>query len=282
MLTAILLSSALCAGTLKQSIALDLARLEEQVGSVEQQALHLRLALAYLQEQEQSQAFTHFLKALDTIAPEPTPAFAPGEQPLYEEALAYYQAQSGSDPLSVAKELAQRYSAQCAAHPEYRHLDFLLAIADANRGNYAPFFTRFYRGYPYFKESYLAYKTRGVLTLRLAHQQPLRNVRHAMELEAISLLQQALERNPKDAGLYKVLIFLAKEQGQDIALIGYLQQMLEKEAPIARGDIYLYVREAVALGELQLGQRMIDRARQLYDYSRALSAAQHYLNQHIR
>jgi hypothetical protein len=62
--------------------------------------------------------------------------------------------------------------------------------------------------------------------------------------------------------LYKILIFLAKDEKNDALVLNYLQKMVEHEARISRGDIYLYVRETVALREPAIGHMILaDRFR---------------------
>ena len=241
---------------------------------------HYKLALAYYQDQEVDRAFHHFLAALKTTPLcRLVPKMSPEEKKVYEEALADYASGGGSDPVRVARHMIEKYGERADGHREWIHLNFLMATAHANLGVYDSFFERFYAAYPYLGETFLAYKTRGILYLRLSQHSHSSEERLAYQKEAFHYLTLALDRNLKDAGLYKVLIFLAKDEKNEALVLTYLQKMVEHEAHIARGDIYTYVREAVALGEVSLAQQIVDLARAHYDFSRALSAAQEYLNQ---
>lgn len=240
---------------------------------------HYKLAMAFIHDQEVDKAFQHFLQALKCIPSRETPQMSEEEKTLYEAALADYLAGAGNDPVRIAKQMLEKYAEQADAHPDWIHLQFLMATAYANLDRFEDFFERFYLSYPYLGETFLAYKTRGILYLRLSQHGRSFDQRHAYQEEALHYLTVALNQNPKDASLYKVLIFLSKDEKNDTVVLHYLQKMIENETSITRGDIYLYVREAVALGEYDLGQQIIDLARKQYDFSRAISSAQEYLNQ---
>lgn len=241
--------------------------------------IHFKLASLFFQDQEVDKAFQHFLCALKALPLRSAPEMNSEEKNLYDQALADYLNGAGSDPVRVAKQMLEKYGDQAEGHRDWIHLNFLLSTAYANLGLYADFFERFYNGYGYLGETFLAYKTQGILYLRLSQRGSSAEERHANREEAFAYLSRALECNPIDSSLYKVLIFLAKDEKNDALVLNYLQKMVEQRAHISRGDIYIYVREAVALGELELGQQIIDLARGQYEFSRAISAAQEYLNQ---
>jgi len=276
-LSLLLLTSSLVASEIKEAIttyqdAIGVAASEKEKGE-----LHFKLACAFYKDQELDKAFHHFLLALKSLPVEVAPQMSAEEEALYEEALADYLEGGGSNPVPLAKQLLEKYGEAADTHQEWLHLNFLIATAYANLGQFDSFFERFYNAYSYLGETFLAYKTRGILYLRLSQHRSSPEERHAYQEEAFHFLTLALNRNPKDASLYKVLIFLAKDEKNDSLVLNYLQKMVEHGAHISRGDIYLYVREAVALGEQALGQRVIDLARRQYEYSRAISAAQEYL-----
>lgn len=255
----------------------EIAHYQEALKTSESEQLHYDLALAYFHDQEIDKAFRHFLLALKEAEAKEMPKIEEVEKNRYDEALAYYLDQSGSNPICVASELVKRYADVDEGNIELR---LLIATAYANLGQYDLFFKHFYDTYPYLKDSFLAYKIQGILYLRLSHHSRLAEQRHAFQQEALDYLSKALDLCPNDASLYKVLMFLAKNEKNDSLIQSCLQKMADNRAPIARGDIYLYVRESVRLGEYEVGQKIIDHASLLYDYSRAIAAAQDYLNQH--
>jgi len=269
----------LSATPIKDEIALYQKELSVSQSEVERGEIHYKLASAYFRDQETDKAFQHFLFALKSVRLKPAPQMSPEEEKLYEGAMADYLGGAGTDPVRVAKQMLEKYAEHADANREWVHLNFLVATAYANLGLYEDFFERFYHAYSYLGETFLAYKTRGILYLRLSQHGRSAEERHTFQEEAFHYLTLALDRSPKDSSLYKVLIFLAKDEKNDSLVLNYLQKMVEHGAHISRGDIYLYVREAVALGESALGQQIIDLARTQYDFSRAISAAQEYLNQ---
>lgn len=262
----------------------EIARLENAIKSEENEIkkgeLLYKLAQVYQADQEIDKAFKAFLSALKYAPTRQEGTLSEGEKKLYEEAFGYYIAQSGNDPARVAKDMLQTYEPVIKNKKDFLHLNFLLSTAYANLGAYDTFFELFFHSYPCFKDSFLAYKTQGILYLRLSQRGRSEEERRCFQEEALRHLTLALDRNPKDLSLYKVLVFLAKDQENDSLTHLYLQKIVENEAQIPRSDIYLYVREAVALGDYELGQEIINQAKAVYEYSRAISAAQEYLNQH--
>jgi tetratricopeptide (TPR) repeat protein len=239
------------------------------------------LAFAYYEDQELDRAFTSFLEALKSLKKYPSPEMSSEERPLFENALADYLTQT-ADPTHIAEGLLQKYGGIADQNPHFLHLNFLMATAYANLGRFDDFFSRFYRGYPYLHDSFLAYKTQGILYLRLSHHGKSCEERQGFQQEAFDNLTLALARNPQDASLYKVLIFLAKDENNVSLIHSYLQQIVKNQVVLPRNDVYLYVREAAALQAFELGQEMIDQARSHYEYSRAILEAQQYLNIAIR
>lgn len=258
----------------------EILRLESALKDADTSELHYKLARAFYFDQEIDKAFHHFLAALEkteTLNPRP---LSEEENILYTQALDEYLAKGGEDPYQLAKEILAKYGQKADENRDFLHLNFLMSTAYGNLGDYETFFERFYAAYPYLKSSFLAYKTQGILYLKLSTHGRLEEERRSCQKKALHYLTFALDQNPKDAGLYKVLTVLAKNEQADALLLSYLEKMVEYDVRIPRGDIYLYVREAVALEKYELGQQIIDRAKSMYDFSRALSAAQDYLNQH--
>ena len=263
---------------LKEALRMQQQALVGTRSEEEKSQIFYELALLYYEDQEVDKAFAHFLEALKYLKKDVPAVMSDAESSLYLQAFDKYVNGSVSDPIQRSKELLKSCGEIADQNPDYLHLNFLIATAHANLGQYNLFFHKFYRGYPSLRESFLAYKTQGILYLRLSQHSSSFEERYAFKEEAFRHLTLALERNPCESGLYKILIFLAKDEKNDELVLAYLQRMVEYNTPISRSDIYLYVREAVILGEFELGQRMVDQARSLYGYSRALVDAEEYLN----
>lgn len=229
---------------------------------------HYRLARAYFYDQELDASFRHFLYALD---------FSERKAPISfdscREALDFYLSQSGADPITVATQMLKRYNEKNS-----KELGFILSIAYANIGDYESFFELFFDAYPHLYDSFLAHKTRGILSLRVMQGQTDPKICAEYREKALNHLTDALEQNASDAALYKILISLAKDEKNDTLVGNYLHKMVEHGVKMARADIYLYVREAVALDECILAKQLIDQAKKYYEYSRAITAAEDYLN----
>lgn len=264
---------------LKERIAEKEAALRTVVSEGEKSELFYQLSIAYYQDQEIEKAFGHFLEALKFSQKKRLPKWDKKEFVLYTQALDDYLAHAGHNPIEEANTLIERYGETANQNPHYLHLNFLIATAYANLGKYDCFFEKFFRGYPFLQETFLAYKTRGVLYLRLAQHSRFPEERRKLKQEAFQCLTTALQLGPKDASLYKILIGLAKDEGNNELILCYLQKVTGSKTMIPRSDIYFYVREAAALKEFDLGQKVIDQAKEHYDYSRALLEAQDYLNQ---
>ena len=264
----------------KQLIAEKQKALASAMSEGAKSSLLYELALAYYQDQEIDVAFSYFLEALKRVPKKSAELhMEERESLLYKSALEDYLTRAGSDPAYVAGELLQKYGEEADQNRDFIHLNFLIATAYANLSKYDDFFDRFYKGYPYLHDTFLAYKTQGILYLRLSHHGKSTEERQGFQAEAFKYLTGAVERNPQDPSLYKVLIFLAKDEKNKELIRSYLQRIVDYKVELPRCDICLYVKEAVWAGEVELGQEIIDRARALYDYSRAISTAQEYLNQ---
>jgi tetratricopeptide (TPR) repeat protein len=274
-----LLSSIMFASEDLKKIIVEKSRRLDMVLPQQKSKLYLELAVAYYKDQEIDRAFSHFLEALKLQAKAVAPGMEPGEPELYSKALEDYLLLSGTDPVAAAAELLRKYGENANQFPHFLHLNFLIATAYANLGNFEEFFERFYRGYPYLHDSFLAYKIQGVLILRLAHHGKTDEERRRYQEEAFRYLSLALDKNEKDPGLYKVLYFLAKEEKKKKLTRDYLEKIVENQVVLPRADIFFYVREAVALGAFETGQGIIDQAKKHYEFSRAIAAAQDYLNQ---
>lgn len=265
---------------LKKEIAACEKILEIEQPDSDKSRILYQLALAYFRDQELDRAFKCFLSSIKHIPPVAEAAVNPAEIEFYDAALQLYLAECGPDPIKTSKELLSSYEQIAHDHPEYIHLNFLLSTAYGNLGMYDLFFERFYKAYPGLAESFLAHKTQGILYLRLAQHEKEEKIRHSYREEAHLQLAHAIEKNPQDASLYKILIALAKEDNNEALETVYLQKLVAAAPKIPRGDIYLYVREAVALQEVEMAKKIVEVAKKHYEYSRAISEAEEFLKQY--
>jgi tetratricopeptide (TPR) repeat protein len=238
------------------------------------------LAIAHLKDQELDKAFYCFLNALDLCQVQPRSQMRLEENLIYEEALGTYLQGACCEPQETAEHILKKYEGIAKNCLDFFDLQILVAAAHANLGNYEQFFDSFFSAYPFVSDSFLSHKTRGILYLRLAQNSVTREEKAHHREDAIAFLQKSLEKNPKDASLYRVLVFLANEDKNDLLLLECLHKIVDEKVAIPRADVYLYVRECVAMEEYELAQKMIDAAKAQFPYSRTAAAAQDYLNQH--
>jgi tetratricopeptide (TPR) repeat protein len=261
------------------------ADLKEEIASLEKTlktekdkgAVYLKLALAHFKDQEQDKAFENFLLSLDH-APKKRVEITDEEKKLYEEALELYL--DPGDPHETATLLLNRFEKELALHPSYSHLHLLISSAYGNKGDFERFFKYFYENYD--PSHFLAYKTKGILLLRLASHENSLELREKKKKEALQLLEKALESNSLDPSLYRLLYVSAKERDEKREMIGYLEKLAKNRVKIARGDIFFYVKECVDLEQRDLAESVLQLAKETYHYSRAISQAEDYLTNRLK
>lgn len=239
----------------------------------------IQLAKAYVQDQNLEMAFLAYLDALKNAPKLPTPTISQEEQAHYDAGLeVYLDHNGGSNAQEIAKKILETYKPVLAQHPDNHLLPFLVAAAYANEGSYQEFMETFYKAYQRFPDHYMAYKTKAVLHIKLAERMrsPLEREqqRHSVVLEA----EKAIERNEKDAGLYKLVMLFASDDQKPRLVTHYLNKIIEHPMIIARSDVAFFVRQAVEVKNYELAQRFIDKAQERFDYSRVVLAAQQYLD----
>lgn len=220
--------------------------------------IYYRLAQATLKDQEPDRAFLYFLQALDMTQKRPCTL----DLKKFNEAFNRYL--RGEKPSELTK-LAGDDPA----------LNFLVATAFANLGDFQKFFELFFSAYPQFKGSFLDFKTRGIIYLRLS-QRDIENRERYLK-EATSYLERALALNSDDGALYRALILLAKDAKKEADVLSYLERLSKSEAMIGRDEIYPYVEECVTLGALDVAWKILERVKALYAYSRSIVAAEELL-----
>lgn len=235
-------------------------------------------ALGYYYDQEIDKGFESFLEALSGAQQIPEYLFAKEEEQMYLTALEMYLVDGANDPIKTAANLLEKWGPTVEEHPEYHHLQFLLATAYGNLGLYDDFFEKFYCRFAAFKDSFLAKKIQGILHVRLAQHSKTMDERKKHQAHALHFLQLAALQNTEDMGIYKALVFLAKELGQLAEIKATLEKVACSSAKIPRSDFLIHIHEAVKIEEFLLAQQIIDKATKEYEYSRSLIAAQEYLN----
>ena len=224
-------------------IKLEISTIEKAIEAEASADLYFRLAKARLCDQEVDAAFLDFLQALD----------------LTEEKTAW----------QLPKPLLQKYFiGEVIEKSDDPSANFLYAISLANRGDLLNFFEYYFDLYPHFKGSFLDYKTRGIIYLRLS-QRAIYKKRY--QESAKICIEKALELEPKDGSLYRILMSL---EGDHEAL---LEKLVQHEVYLHRSDILPFVQKALEFNRKEIAEVIVEKGQQLYSYSRSIEAAKQLL-----
>lgn len=249
-----------------------------QVPKDQQSALKAKLAQVFYRDQEDEKAFKTYLEALDDAPKRTPPTETPEEKKLYAEALRTYLDNTGPAAHEAASKIREKYASILALHPDYYHLNFIVAAAYANLGVFDEFFDKFYRSYQYFPDSFMAYKTKAILNVKIYEK-----ARNAQEREVIGKrvyenAVKANQLNDKDASLYRMMITFAPEQDHDQILVDTIKKVLRDDIVISRTDLMYFVKELVKAKQPELAQQFINKAKGWYPISKILQGAQEYLD----
>ncbi|MEI8364992.1 MAG: hypothetical protein WCF65_01115 [Parachlamydiaceae bacterium] len=230
------------------------------------------LVLLYLKDQDQENAFQTFLEVLD----QPQNSLRknstgnPCDQQLYEQALAIYLDTSSPSPQATAQRLLDKLGLMTQKDPL---LDYFVAISYANLGRYDLFIHYFHCAYQSYPDHYLAFKTKAILHIKLLERRRSEGERQ-VQREAISdNLMQAMQREPNDTTIYRMLIGFSQTEKKRERLRLCLNKILNDNIIIPRGDILFYVQEALDVGETALAHQFVCRSSEWYPQSRIVSEA---------
>lgn len=237
-----------------------------------------KLAVAYYKDQEQDKAFKTFLEAIECAAIQPAPLLNQVERSHYEQALKIYtDIKLPSD--QSAELIIDRFGGLYHQYPNNYLLGYVMALANANLSHFEEFFTIFYRAYEQDPENYLAFKTKGILHIKLFEKARTEQEKKQERALVFSNIKQAIAKNPYDASLYKLAILFSSDEEKSAMIDNSINALINLNVTIARLDIPFYVQNAVDSGKIALAKAFIEKAREWYPVSRVLDAAQDYLNQ---
>lgn len=259
---------------IKQEIILCQKNIEKQP---HKGPLLAKLAILYLKDQNQEQAFITFLQALQESEKGKIQTSLEDES-FYREALQVYLDHSTGSPQMNAQKILTDYSGVMTKHPQAFLLGFIVSAAYANLGKYEDFMQLFYTCYQKDPDHYLAHKTQSVLYAKLYERAPNGEAREKYRLVLLEHLDLAIQRFPTDDSLYKLQLSFVSENKKAEMVLVTLNKIIHENIIIPRGDISFYVAKAVEANQLPLAQKFVDKAREWYQYSRVVSNAQAYLN----
>jgi tetratricopeptide (TPR) repeat protein len=268
-----LIKSSIEQGNIKKAIDLQREKIKE-IKYEERGIATEELALLYLKDQDQENAFKNFLEALNLTLPLKHDSVV--DENLYKKIFSAYLDPSRS-PRDTASYLIKEFKQVNRERPDQYLLDYFLAIAYANLGKYEQFFKHFYRAYQFYPNHYLSYKTKAVLHIKLLERTREENDRTVQRHSVIDNLQQALELEALDTSIYKLLISFASAEKKQAQVQQCLNKIINGNIMIPRSELMFYVIEAADINESELAHRFIMKAKDWYPQSRIIEAAQNYL-----
>lgn len=232
------------------------------------------LSVAYFKDQNHEMAFKTFLEALDAVpklSSEPMPS--PSDKSLYDQALKIYLDPRERDPSEMSERIRDVYGGVIRLHPEYLNLSYLVALAEANLGDYPDFFELFFRSYKALPNHFLAEKTKGILHIKLFERAKSADEKEKERQAIFQDFQKAKELFPQDASLYRLQIAYAPNNMKIKVLEQNLNEIINHDRVIPRSDLSFYFNQLLEYGLYPLAKDFLEKARRWYPYSRTLTAA---------
>lgn len=259
-----------------------IAECQEKLSScakAERGKIKTALAAAYFKDQDQEKAFSTFLEALHDIPNRETPPVSKKEKKIYEEALKTYLSHSAVTAQEASVNILDSYESIYKEHPNYTQLGFLIAISYANLGLFDAFFPTFYKSYKKYPQHYLAYKTKAILHIKLFEKGRTPEEKEQERILIIENLELAAKQFPTDSSLYKLTIAFSPSDRKKQVTIKNLNKIIEDNILVSRQDINFFVQQALSIKQKELAQQFLDKAKEWYQYSRAIDNAQEAINQ---
>lgn len=232
------------------------------------------LAIAYYKDQNHELAFKTYLEALDAVLPltsEPMPY--PSDRALYDQALKIYLDPRERDPAEMSRRIQDVYGGVIKLHPNYLNLAYLVALSQANLGDYSDFFELFFRSYKGLPNHFLAYKAKGILHIKLYERAKSPDEKEKERQAIFQEFQKAKELYPQDASLYRLQIAYAPNDMKLKILQQNLNEIINHDRVIPRSDLSFYFNQLLEYGLYPLAKDFLEKARRWYPYSRTLTAA---------
>jgi tetratricopeptide (TPR) repeat protein len=199
------------------------------------------------------------------------------ESACVQELLPVYEA-SISSPEALQK-LIDEATSHLSRHPNCVAVGFYVALGYANKGQFVPFFDRFFQAWVRRSDNFLAWKARGVLHLRLYEAATNESKRNFHRQQAVICLSEAFIRQPQDVSLLLKLLFILPPQERGEFLRKVVDQLVLVKNPPRRTECFCFIEQAIDLGAVTQAKRLIDKAREWYPYSRALNELSDKLEQ---
>ena len=208
-------------------------------------------------------AFRPFFTALQIAQVVKNGTPSKNELDLFEKMRPFYIA---NNPLQLEEKVQECLK----QHPKATYLQFLLASSYANQHKFEEFFYSFYPAYTAYPNSYLASKTQGVLSTLLLQRARTPEEKEVWRKKAVAFFTKAFYEMPQDFGLHKMLILTALDSERAEAVKLVCNTVIEKNIQIPRSDVPFYIGQALGVHDIALADRLLDKAKSWYEYSRVL------------
>lgn len=238
----------------------------------------MQLAIVYYKDQEHERAFATFLEALKEAKTHQFP-IASNESQSYHLALKMYLENGGQLPEETAQKIVNEYGSIYEKNPQFHHLGYILAVSYANLGHYDQFFQEFYKSYLNDPDHFLAFKTKATLHVKLFERAKTEAQREEQRTFILYNAQRAVELQPQDSSLYRMILAFTPEESKAKVLSTYLNKIIENSIVVPRIDILYYIEIAIAFEQYDLAQTFLNKAKDWYTYSRVIKLAQQHLDE---
>lgn len=256
-------------------------QLEDKLSHVppdEKSPIQVELTKAYYKDQNVEKAILIYLEALKNTQRNTTFIQKPEDEKLYNNALRIYLEHHGLSFLEAEKSILNEYGPKLKDNPDYRELGFVVAASQANLGQFSDFFDTFYNSYAVLPDHYMAYKTKGILHIKLFERTIPGPEREKIRNSILENLNEAAERFPGDSSLYKMMINFSPEENKAQILEVNLNKIINRNIIIPRAELEFFIRQAIIADKTDLAQKFLAKAKEWYKYSRVIDSAQKYID----
>lgn len=249
-------------------------------------AAKLKLAKALYRDQNQEESFKTFLDAIDQLPNSAPTPMSPDEAAVYDKALKVYLNGKSEDASKTSDEILKIYQPLLKEHPDWGRLGFLIALAQANKRQFEPFYDQFYLSYQQDPQHFLAWKTKAILHLKLFERAKTETERAHERSLLLSYLRKAEEAYPFDYTLYKMQIAFSQSiedtQEKEALKLRILNKIPTLSMMPSRGDTLYFMKLAQLTGNKELLARWCSQAKEWYPDSRSLQQFGENGNQNAR
>jgi hypothetical protein len=89
----------------------------------------------------------------------------------------------------------------------------------------------------------------------------------------------ACKEMPEDISLYKMLICTASAEEKKETVVFAIKTIIDSNVVIPRGDIPFYINEALLTDNVDLAEKLLERAKSWYQYSRIIQEMQRQIDE---